>query len=240
MSRTVCWGVALGLTVAGPSQPKTALAQEDARIIVSATGTVERESDQAVVTFAVETAARGAAEAAQANAQTMERVLERLRAFGPIVADLRTSGYYLAPRYDRSSPGDDPQPIGYTARNGIEVTLDSIVAVGRVIDTALSAGANRVSGVGFQLENADAAYDEALALAVADARRQAEALAAAAGGRLGPVVRMTTGSTRPVRMMRARSEVMDMAATTPVEPGSTTISASVTVEFDYLPPERMR
>jgi uncharacterized protein YggE len=222
--------------------PATLPAQaEPPRIVVSATGTVEREPDQGVVTFAVETTARRAEEAARANAATMDRVLGELRTLGPMVADLRTSGYYLSPRYDRSSPADSPEPIGYTARNGIEVTLDSIAAVGRVIDIALAAGANRVSGAGFQLKDSDQAYQEALALAVADARRQAQALAAAAGGRLGPAVRVTTGSMRPDLMIErsARARMME-AVPTPVEPGTASVTANVTVEFDYVPPEGRR
>lgn len=61
-------------------------------------------------------------------------------------------------------------------------------------------------------------------------------LARAAGGRLGPAVRVTTGSMRPETMIaRARSDMME-AVPTPIEPGTTSVTANVTVEFDYDPP----
>mgnify|MGYP006150486027 CR=1 FL=1 len=54
--------------------------------------------------------------------------------------------------------------------------------VGRIIDTAISKGANMISSLNFYASNTDAARRQAMALAIQRARLDAEAAATAAGG----------------------------------------------------------
>lgn len=209
------------------------LAQTDTvpLIRVSATGTIDKAAERAVMTFGVETSAATANEAGRANAVAMDRLLGELRRLGSIIAALETSGYSVRPRYDRNDRGSPPTPTGYVVHNNVVVTVDSLTHAGRVIDLALESGANRAYGLSFQVRDPDAAYHEALTEALDQARRQAETLARAAGGALGPIISIETGGGyRPPRPL-ARARLEAMAADTPIEPGEASISATVTATY---------
>lgn len=200
---------------------------------VSARATVQRAPDRAVVQLAVESQAETARQATARNAETMQRVLRALRRLGVPETRIRTTRIELQPRYDR--PRDQPPSVvGYQATNQVVVRLDDIDLVGPVVDAAVNAGANRVTGIRFEISDPDAAYHEALRLAVQRARAEAETVAAALGEALGPALRVNTGGMQlpppQVRMEMARVE-MDMAAATPVQPGEMEVHATVNITY---------
>jgi shikimate 5-dehydrogenase len=67
------------------------------------------------------------------------------------------------------------------ARNQVRAETRATDSVGTLIDTATAAGANMVEGLEFTLRERAAAQNDALQRAGQDARRQAEAAAAALG-----------------------------------------------------------
>jgi len=219
--------------------PAPALAQET-QLNVSGSGFVEVAPDRARISFAVETEEEGAREAGEANARLMDRVITALRGTG--IPDLRieTSGYSLSPRYAPRS-GNEPQRIaGYTARNAVEVIVDDVDAVGRLVDTALAAGANRVAGMSFEIRDTEPHRQEALRRAVAAARGEAEAIAEALGMRLGSPVTVQGGADFPQPRAQFRADMgMAMAAMeaapTPVEAGLQRVSASVSIQYRLHP-----
>ena len=73
---------------------------------------------------------------------------------------------------------------GYIATNSVSASV-TYAAAGATIDAAVDAGANQVYGPSPLLGDTDALYKKALAAAVANARDHAEALAEAAGAKLG-------------------------------------------------------
>jgi uncharacterized protein len=221
----------LPLAAQTPEQPQIRT------ITVDAMGTVERAPERARLMLSVESEATTAAEAGRANAEQMDRLIAALRQLGYTGPEVRTIGYDLNPIYGRQ---DDPRGIaspritGYRAVNTVQVQIDTIARVGPTIDAALNAGANRVAGVHFELRDPDAARVEALGQAMAKARREAEALAAAAGVTLGPVhsVQTSGGGQYPPPMPMYRSVAMDGAqAPTPIEPGTLTVSAHVVLVY---------
>lgn len=222
----------------GPAAP----AELVRSVTVSASGTVRRAPDQAVVSLAVETMEKSARDAAQQNAKRMEAVIRAIRQTGIPAERIRTTSYNLNPEYQYVQPTPDrpgeQKLLGYRASNQVEVRVDSMPRVGAVLDAAIAAGANRALGIGYQLRDPDAARREALRMAVANARLDAEAVAVAAGQQLGPVIQMNVGGfiQPPVPMFEAR-KVMDMAAApapTPVEPGQMEITASITAVYRLL------
>jgi uncharacterized protein len=219
--------------------PGHVAAQEEAErartITVSATATVEREPERARVLLAVESSAPTAREAAQQNAALMQRVLDAVRRAGVPAEEIRTVSYELRPEYARPEPQrqDPPRIVSYRAINMVQVRVDPMAQVGAVIDAALGAGANRVSSLTFELRDTDAARLAALQLAVQSARRQAEAVASAAGQRLGEPQSIQVGhfAAPPPAPMMARAEAMVMDAPTPIEGGQLSIGANVHVVY---------
>ena len=223
-----------------PVRDATALqeAPEPGWIEVSGTGSVDVAPDRARVTFAMETRAETADAAAGQNADAMTAVLEALRGAGYEGLELETFGYALRPEYEATADRRGTRRIvAYTVVNNVGATTHDVDAVGRVIDTAIGAGANRVGGISFYASDTEEARREALAEAVRSARAQAEVIAASLGHVLGPALEVRGGAQRPTpRVMGA--EVMTMAvraADTPIEAGDQTVTASVSVRFALGP-----
>lgn len=210
--------------------------QEQPRTItVSAIGTIEREPEQGVILFAVESEGSTARAAADANAQKMTQLVAALRRARLTDRQIRTISYELRPEYQRQDRGEEPPRIvSYRAVNMVQATVDTVARMGGIIDAAIGAGANRVANIRFQLRDPHAAHLEAVQIAMRNARREAEVLAEAAGQRLGPPLSINTGgySPAPPPMPAYRMEAVDMAqAATPVESGTLSITAHVNVVY---------
>lgn len=205
-------------------------------IQVSGSAEVQVPVDRARVLFAVETEEPDARAAVERNAGLMDAVLAALRELDAEGLDLETQGFQLQPQYERPS-GETMRIRAYRARNHVSVTVDDVEAVGRIVDAAVGAGANRIASLTFEARDTREARLEALGMAVERARRQAEVMAEALGLSLGPPVEVDGGAegSPPRPMAMARMEMMQDAASTPVEAGDQTVSASVTIKYRLGP-----
>ncbi|MEZ4415640.1 MAG: SIMPL domain-containing protein [Gemmatimonadota bacterium] len=224
--------VALLVLASSDAPPLRAqMPESPAFVEVTGTGQISVKPDQSVVTFAVETEAPTAEAAAQENARLMERVLEAVRRTRLAALQVGTHGYQLQPVYRAAEePGQVPRIGGYRALNFVRAQASDVTGVGRLIDAAIGAGANRVAGLEFQVADPEPLRLQALEMAVARARGQAETMARALGVPLGPVLEVHGGaeSGGPFRPYLAREM---MVADTPIEAGDQQITATVTVRF---------
>jgi len=218
--------------------PGVGVAQEHspdpAVLHVTGRGVVEVEPDRARLSFAVETEAEDARSAASANAELMEAVIAALRGAGDSDLSLETMGYNLIPMYERNrtNTSQPPRIVGYRVVNQVQAVTGDLDGVGELVDAGLGAGSNRISGLAFFLSDPRDAQDEAYQRAVADALRQARAMAASLGVELGPVEEIR-GSANPEqpRPMGDMMMAAEAGARTPVEAGSTSVTASVSIRF---------
>jgi uncharacterized protein YggE len=224
--------------LAAPAAAQQSAEKPDRVINVNATGTVQREPERAVITVAVESNAANAQQAAQANATKMDAVFTALRRVGIVPPKVRTISYELQPQYappPRDNPEQGGRVVGYRAINMVLVEVDSIKRVGTVIDATTAAGANRVANLSFELRDNESARMEALRIAVARARQEAEVLASASGQKLGPPISISSSSHYEPRQYRmeamARDMAMPAAPPTPIEAGSLTITANVNIVY---------
>ena len=214
---------ALAAVVHAGDAPAAAAEATDG-ITVGGTGTVSAAPDRATLSFGVESQGATARAALAANGAEMRRLLAALRAAG--ATDLKTQSVNLNPR---SSEGGDVR--GFTATNSVSVTLRDIARTGAVIDAAVAAGANQVSGPLLTHANAGELYRQALREAVADARRSAQALAAASNLTLGRITTVVEGGgAMPLTALAERG--LDAGGATPIEPGTRDVSATVAVTFE--------
>jgi uncharacterized protein len=182
------------------------------------------------VSFAMETRAATAGEAAQANADAMTSVLDAVRDAGLPGLVLRTFGYALNPEYSVANNQRTREIVAYTAHNNVRATVEDVEAVGRLIDSAIAAGANRVAQISFFTADTEDAHREALAMAVRDAHDEAAVIAESLGYRLGPPLEVNGGGNRAF-IPQAESLSLSRAATTPIEAGDQTVSAGVSIRF---------
>jgi uncharacterized protein YggE len=207
--------------VAGIAQPQFARSAAPTAapktITVTGTGTVSTVPDRATFSFTVTTLADTAKAALAKNGATADAVVAALKG-----AKVQTSGLGVSPRFDSNGT----TIVGYTAST--TVTADAPLAqIGGMIDAAVAAGADGVSGPSFSRSDQATLYRQALKDAVADAHAKAVALADAAGVPLGDVQTMSEGSSAPVPVPYAT----DMAGAAKIEPGTQTIDATVTVTY---------
>jgi uncharacterized protein YggE len=155
--------------------------------------------ERATVLASIETRAASAAAAAAANSAKMTSLLEALKRAGLSQSDIATLGYSVGqdPRGMRIAPTLPQPPIEFLARNTVKATVRRIDDVGKIIDAALAGGATSIASVQMTSPNTDEARRTALAQAVAQAQRDAEVLARAAGGSLGRLLGMSSGPSGP-------------------------------------------
>jgi uncharacterized protein YggE len=150
---------------------------------------------------------------------------------------LSTLNYNVSPEMQYSPNGQTPPKVtGYTVTNTVRAEVRRLDDVGRVIDGALAKGANEISSLQFYSSKADSVRRAALAVAVANARGDAEALAKSAGGSLGALLELSTSErpSQPVPRLMASRAMTDQKQT-PIEPGEQTFSASVNARWTFVP-----
>jgi uncharacterized protein len=215
----------LGATLVAVALPgaATSAAADPAGITVHGTGSVESVPDRAELSFGVESQGATARAALAANAAEMRRVLAALRSAG--ATNVKTQYVSLSPRY-----GERNEAQGFNATNSVSATVRDISRAGAVIDAAVAAGANQVYGPSLSRGDQTALYRQALKAAVDDARATAQALAAASGLSLGRVTAIVEGGGAPQPLPFGAADKA-MAESTPIEPGTNEVTATVSVTF---------
>jgi uncharacterized protein len=212
--------------IAGVAQPQfgRSAATPAKTITVTGRGTVTTVPDRASFSSTVDTRAQTAAGALGRNADAAAAVAAALKNAGVAAADIQTSQVYLSPQTSQ----DGTSIIGYAASTSI-VVKTTIAKAGSLIDAAVRAGADGVSGPSLSRSDEDALYRDALKNAVSDARDKAASLAAAAGLTLGGAQTVVEGGGQTPIPFVAGAKAADSSVA--IEPGTQTIEANVTVTF---------
>lgn len=202
------------------------------QIITHGMGRVEVPPNQASVTVGFQVQRPTAADASAEANRVAEQILNRLQQINVRRQDIRTSGIQLSPVYTTPREGA-PQVVGYRASYTLTLTLTDLRQVGPSIDESVKAGANTIAGVSFGLRDLSDARKEALAAAVREAREKADAIARAAGLQIKGIQQIVEEG---VEFAIPRMEQRAMPAPsvpTPIEPGLITVTARVTIVFNY-------
>ena len=226
-------------TLAGTGSVATAQAVRPdslrADIVTAATGEAQFVPDRAAVYVGVETRAPTAAVAARDNAQRQRAIIDAVVAAGVSREQISTENYSVAPntRYDQATQRSTV--VGYIVSNVVRVEVRRIDQVAGVLDAALAKGANQINSLDFFASNSDSARHAAIAQGVARARADAETLARAAGGSLGPLVELSTADAGPRPMYRLDvRNAMATAAPTPIEPGQQRVQVTVNARWRFI------
>ena len=205
-------------------------------ISVNGEGVVEVQPDRATISVGVVTCDKNPSAVQNSNARAAQDVINSIVALGVERKNISTGNYNFAPNYRHLDNGKRILD-GYEATNSVTVIVDDLSLVGKIIDAALNHGANQVDSLSFGLRNKTAYQDQALKIAVLDARRKAEVAASALGKTIVGVREISISSssvTSPRNYKMARSMAMEDSANvdTPIESGTLKCSASVHVAFE--------
>jgi uncharacterized protein YggE len=199
-------------------------------VTVTGEATIAVAPDSAMIRIGVSSQDKTAREASDANARQMTAVLAAIKSNNIADRDIQTSRLSLQPQYDPNKSGT-ARLTGFQATNQVTVRIRDIGNLAAVLDSAISAGANEMSGIEFIVSEQSKLLDRARDDAIADAHRKAELYAKAAGSKLGHVVAISEeGSAPPPRPMQALR-----AGAVPISPGEQTLRAAVTVSYELTP-----
>jgi uncharacterized protein YggE len=225
MSRVLCYlVVALALT------PLPARAAERL-VTVTGEATVAVAPDMVVIRIGVTSQGKTAREASDANARQMTAVMAAIKDAGIAERDMKTSRLSLQPQYDpnRNAP---TRLLGFLVSNRLTLKIRDLAKLPGILDRAIGAGTNEMSGIEFAVSEQSKLLDQARGEAIADAHRKAELYARAAGAKVGPVMEIAeAGSAPPLRPTGAARA----AASIPFAPGEQTLRVVVTVTYELTP-----
>jgi uncharacterized protein YggE len=181
----------------------------------------------------VVTQARTAPVASKENAERLTRVLSEIKKELGKTDEVKTSGYSLTPAY-RYPQGGKPEIVGYNASNTVRIKTTNLDLVGRLIDSAMQAGANNVNRLVFTLKDEQSAQLDALRAASLKARTKAEAIATTLGLKVVKITSVAEGEriiqpiVRQITALRAEAT----PAQTPVEPGTVEVRSTVSMTVE--------
>jgi len=223
----------LAVPAAAQSPPTRDPAAALETVSVNGTGRVELTPDRAVFNVGVQTVAPTVAAALQENNARVSALIAALKRLGAADRDIRTSQMSIYPQQDHQAGSRLPRITGYQVSNSVTVTRDDPAAVGKLLQAAVDAGANSVSGVSFTVSDPARGREAALQGAVADARAKAEALARAAGRTIGRALAIAEGGfTRPPVPMPYAMKMEAQVSEVPIAAGTEEVTFTVSMVFE--------
>lgn len=207
---------------------------EGRSISVSGTAKEDVVPDQAVLSVSLVNRDKVLAEAKKQNDALAEKLVAIIRKFDIPKEKVTTSGLYINPEYNY--PDGKQQFVGYMVNRSLRITIDKIDNQEKILSALVDAKIDQVGGVEFQLSDPEAREGALRVKAFENAKAKAEALAKAAGSKLGAAITIATdgavmpppGMPRPM-MMAAKASMESSVA--PSLPGVITLQESVSVTF---------
>lgn len=159
-------------------------------------------------------------------------IIEGLRALDIPAADMQTLDFsvWAEESYGPEGPSLDA-PSFYRVTNMLRVTLRDTTLVQSALDAAVSAGANRIHGITFGIDNPATLESDARLDALADAQDRAQQIADALGVTLGePIAVSEGGAEMPYMMDAARA----LGGGGSIQEGQLSVSVQVQVAYELL------
>lgn len=197
---------------------------------VSGLGIATGTPDLTTLSLGVFVTAETVAEARDAAALSMTKVMTALKNQGVLDADITTSHFRIREEYDYSR--QTRKKLGYSVSNGLTVIVRQTDSTAAVIDAAVAAGGDHIkfSNIDFTFSDSSALEREAREAAVAVMQEKASQLAEFAGRELGELKMLSDvpidagGYSQHDRLLAAS---MEAAYDTPISIGDDDIAAIV-------------
>ncbi|KYF59541.1 hypothetical protein BE08_44305 [Sorangium cellulosum] len=207
-------------------------------------GTVSLRPDSLRTSVSVEVRGedlKAARDEAATRTRSIIAALERLQIPSLQVRNVNISVTPISEGEREPASTAPPRIIGYEATSWVSVVLEGVsidalrVESSRVLEAALSAGANQTDGIRFFLSAPREAYRAALKAAIEDAEKSADAIAKAARIKLlGWRSVSTAGEEGDGRAFKGAAEALGSTATTfPIEPEEIRVTAAVKARFRF-------
>ncbi|QPA32860.1 SIMPL domain-containing protein [Thermaerobacillus caldiproteolyticus] len=144
-------------------------------ITVTGQGTVTVKPDTVIITLGIRTEHTNVREALSENAQRAGVMIQALKAIGVHEEDIDTASFSIYPKYNYTN--GISVLVGYEVEHIFDITVRDTKTVGNIYETAVANGANIARHIQFKLANEQPYYQQALAIAVKNAKEKAFVIA---------------------------------------------------------------
>ena len=224
---------ALILSACGPTTINQEAPAPARTLNVNGLGQVNLTPDIAYIYIGVHTEGATASEAVEANKGQTSSLISSIKKSGVDEKDIRTTNFSIWPSQQYGPDGTISGTV-YMVDNTVYITVRELDGLGDLLDSAISAGANTINSIQFDVADKAQALKDARTKAVADAQAQAQELAEAAGVSLGEIqtINFYENSVYPVDMGKGGGGVAyDAASAVPIQPGQLTVSVNVNLTY---------
>lgn len=200
-------------------------------IEVTGEGNASAAPDRAVIVLGTVTEGDSLKELQEKNDAAIAAIQRGLQAQHIPQEQIQTVTYSIQPQYDYT----DGQQIftGYKVTHLLRITLDDLEQIGRVIDEAVTNGANSVSDITFVNRDIEQIQQNALAAAMKNAEAKAMTIAESQGLSLSSIpcqIQELTDSAPPALF---KASMAIEGAGPPIQPGTLTYNSAVRVWYVY-------
>ncbi len=228
--------IVLGMLLGACAGAATPVASQPALRTLNVNGSaqVSLDPDIAYISIGVHSENADAAEAVADNNTRSTQVKEALIAMGIDAKDIRTTNFSIYPQ-DEYNPEGQRLGVRFVVDNTVYVTLRQLDKIGEILGAAVSAGANSIYGIQFDVADKTDALSQARASAVDSARKQAEELAKAAGVELGTIQALNFYNNYPTTVYydnKMPAGVGGSTGSVPVSAGQLVVSADVNITYE--------
>ena len=224
--------LALVMSACGPTTVNQAAPETPRTLNVSGVGIMYLTPDIVYINIGVNTQRENAAEAVDLNKTQTNAVIQAIKDFGVAEKDIRTTNFSIwsNPQYD---PSGQITGTMYVVDNTVNVTVRDLEKLGDLLDAAVSAGANSIYSIQFDVEDKTAATKEARAKAVENAKTEAQELADTAGVALVEIKDINYYESSPTPYFEGKGGGGGAAveSAVPIQPGQLAISVTVNVTY---------
>ncbi len=210
------------------------LSQQNNLIKVRGEGEITVQPDTASVNLGVVTESKELIGAQQQNSIAANKVIDSLIRSGIDRNQIQTFDYRIEPEYDYNQGTQIFR--GYKITHILQVKLEDLTIIGKVVDTAVQNGANYVANVQFTTRYKETYYQQALSVALNNASNKAMTIANTLRVTLNPTPLLVIEVGDIIQPYESQQFAFaKVASNTQIQPGQLMIKASVSAEYNYHP-----
>jgi uncharacterized protein YggE len=211
-------------------------------ISVNTSANTEIAPDVAEISFAVQTSdLKSMQKATLLNKEISDKVFAQLKSMIDTQKGdyIKTSDFSANPAYSYLNSKKNFEK--YEVSNRVIVHTKSIDKVGKMIDSAIEAGATNVDNLSFSVSNYEAQCNDLIRIATQKAKTRAEVIAQALGNSLNGISNISTSCStnnyNPPRLYMAKNMIADVASgsassdSTSISNGVVKVTANINASF---------
>jgi uncharacterized protein YggE len=201
------------------------------QISAQGTGQVYLTPDVVYISIGVQSQSEQVAAALKENNALADKVSQTLTGMGVDAKDIQTSAFNVVPQQQFGPNGEVTGTI-YVVNNTIYVTVRKLDNLGPMLDAVVSAGANNIYGIQFDVLDKNKDLADARKMAIDNARANATELANNAGVELGNLISLNVyTNNNPQPMYEGKGGAAAGVGQVPVSAGQMVLS--VTADMSY-------